>query len=80
MFAFKILEVINGGITYKTDWYSYAALAIISYYICINGYYSQARPIYQLQYQAIAPVAPVVVEYSKQNADDGPFPCLPVEV
>jgi len=70
LFAFKILEVINGGITYKTDWYSYAALAVISYYICINGYYIQPRPLYQLEYQAIPPVAPSVVEPSKQNEDD----------
>lgn len=48
LLCFKLLEVLRGGISYKTDWYAYAALAILSYYIGINGYYIHSRQLYQL--------------------------------
>lgn len=72
LFAFKITELINNGITYKTDWYGYAALAVISYYICINGYYTHSRQLYQLEYQGIESFPPTEIESkpARQNADD----------
>lgn len=72
LLLFKILEVINGGISYKTDWYSYAALALLSYYICINGYYVNPRQLYQLDYQGVPALATTekAIESALQIADD----------
>ena len=55
--SFKIIELILGGISYKTDWLSYFALAILSYYISINGYFLQSRQLHHLAFKA----APVMI-------------------
>ena len=70
LFAFKIIELLRGGINYKTDWYSYAALAVISYYICINGYYIRSKQLYQLNYHAVVTVTPEEIKIPTQSPGD----------
>lgn len=38
MFLFFMADLLNNGLTYDEDWYSYLILGIIIYYISINGY------------------------------------------
>lgn len=70
LFGFKMIELLNGGITYKTDWYGYAALAVISYYICINGYYIPSRQLYQLEFQKAETLPAKQTEKALQDPGD----------
>ena len=59
LFGFKLCELLQGGISYKTDWFGYAALAVLSYYIAQKGYYIHTRQRFHLNFNAAAPAAEI---------------------
>lgn len=59
-FVFELIGLINGGTTYRFDWYAYLALGVMVYYLSIAGYGAKARIMQQLHFIPVIdePVAP----------------------
>ena len=50
LFGFRLWEWFHGEMAYKTDWYGYMALAVLSWYIVNKGYYVRSKQLYRLDF------------------------------
>ena len=50
-FLFELLSEVNGGSTYKFQWFAYLGLGIITYYLGIAGYFAHPKRLEQLHFE-----------------------------
>lgn len=70
MFVFIVISFFNNGLSYLQDWYAYFILGILTYYISINGYFTNFSRRVQLQYIAQAEIKEeqkTVLEYEQNE-------------
>jgi len=69
MFFFFSFDLINNGLSYYQNWYSYLFLGILTYYVSINGYHNNYSYRIKLQYLEKEKIIVEIVNNNKNTEE-----------